>query len=50
MKRYYQNETIVDFQGRSTRQQADNNKMGCFMVILFIVVIIVMILINTFNK
>jgi len=50
MKRNYRNETTVDFQGRPETQQTNNEKIGCFTLILFIVVIVVMILIKTFNK
>jgi hypothetical protein len=43
MKRYYRNQTVVDFQGRSERQQSDNEKIGCFSLILLAVVIIYLI-------
>jgi len=50
MKRNYRNETTVDFQGRSETQQGNNQNIGCFILILFAIVIVVMILINTFSK
>jgi len=47
--RNYRNKTVVDFQGRSERQQADNEKMGCFTMLLFVVVIISIIILHTFK-
>jgi len=49
MKRNYRNEIVVDFQGRSERQQTDNEKLGCFSLILVVVVIICLIIIHTFK-
>ena len=43
MKRNYRNEAVVDFQGRSTRQVSDNEKIGCFTVVLGVIVFFVLI-------
>jgi hypothetical protein len=43
MKRNYRNQTIVDFQGKTDKQIKDSEKMGCFSVILFAVLIIYLI-------
>jgi hypothetical protein len=40
MKRYYRNETVVDFQGKSIKQVKDSERIGCFSIILLIVAII----------
>jgi hypothetical protein len=43
MKRNYRNETVVDFQGRSTKQVTDNEKIGCFTIVLGVIVFAVLI-------
>jgi hypothetical protein len=50
MKRNYKNSTIVDFQGRTDNQVIANEKIGCFSLIIFIIIAVVLIIVQTLKS
>ena len=50
MKRNYKNDTIVDFQGRTDNQVITNEKIGCASLIIFIVIAVVLIAVQTLKS